>query len=87
MCTAAKDNQRSCQGDPGGPLMRLSKAKKGNSYWYLAGVVSYRPRHCGKHGIPGIYTNAISFLDWIKANIKPVIARDYSRKIFCWLAG
>lgn len=88
LCAIFVDTQesRSCQSNSGGPLMGLYRGEKSN-YWYLAGIVSYRPRHCGSKGVPGIYTRVTDYIDWIKANIRPFIIRDYTREVFCWLGN
>lgn len=52
------------QADSGGPLMWLN----GNQY-FLIGIVSYGPTICGTPGIPGVYTNVTSFVDWIHEKI------------------
>ncbi|XP_066603122.1 venom serine protease Bi-VSP-like [Prorops nasuta] len=48
-----------CQGDSGGPLM----APRGQTF-YLLGVVSYGFR-CAEPGFPGVYSNVLSFLEFI----------------------
>lgn len=39
-------------------------------YYFLAGIVSYGPRNCGTPDIPGVYTRASSYVDWIQGKIK-----------------
>uniref|UniRef100_A0A0A1WQS9 CLIP domain-containing serine protease n=1 Tax=Zeugodacus cucurbitae TaxID=28588 RepID=A0A0A1WQS9_ZEUCU len=52
-----------CGGDSGGPLM-VAEPYKGVTRFYALGVVSYGIG-CGRIGVPGVYTNTQSFLDWI----------------------
>ena len=58
----------SCSGDSGGPLI----ARNGAEYpMFLRGIVSFGARKCGENGIPGVYINVASYLDWISTNMKP----------------
>jgi secreted trypsin-like serine protease len=53
----------------GGPLMRYYE-RGAIPYYFLAGIVSYGPRNCGTPDIPGVYTRASSYIDWIQGKIK-----------------
>lgn len=53
-----------CDGDSGGPLMRVSK-----SQWSIEGIVSFG-RACGLEGWPAIYTRVSSYEDWIRTVIR-----------------
>lgn len=66
LCAGGDFAKDSCDGDSGGPLMRLSQQKQ----WFLEGVVSFGNR-CGLQGWPGIYTNVRSYIIWIQNTLKP----------------
>jgi secreted trypsin-like serine protease len=57
----------SCQGDSGGPLYRVDNTQ--NRITSLAGITSWGIS-CAVAGIPGIYTNARFYIDWIQDNIR-----------------
>ncbi|XP_055595733.1 CLIP domain-containing serine protease B15-like [Uranotaenia lowii] len=61
LCVGGEEGKDSCKGDSGGPLMRFV-----NGIWFQVGVVSYGFKFCGTEGVPGIYTNVVKYLDWIK---------------------
>lgn len=64
-CAGGEKGKDSCKGDSGGPIMSRSGRN-----WYAMGVVSFGPSPCGLLGWPGIYTNAVSYLEWIVAHMK-----------------
>ncbi|XP_046971427.1 CLIP domain-containing serine protease 14D-like [Vanessa cardui] len=59
----------SCDGDSGGPFMVENKAN-GKYRMIQYGIVSYGPKICGT-ATPGVYTNVVSYMDWILSNMKP----------------
>lgn len=70
ICAGGEKDRDSCGGDSGGPLMSETRDSKGNSFVYLAGLVSYGPTQCGMKGWPGVYTRVSSYLDWISSKIR-----------------
>ncbi|KAH8278574.1 hypothetical protein KR018_005334 [Drosophila ironensis] len=64
MCAGGQFRQDSCDGDSGGPLMRI----RGDS-WVLEGVVSFGYK-CGLKDWPGVYTSVSAYDIWIRQNIR-----------------
>lgn len=64
ICAGGEKQKDACTGDSGGPLMMSSE----NGTWYASGIVSYGIG-CGTKGWPGVYTNLVKFLPWIKSQI------------------
>ena len=60
VCAGAELGKDACSGDSGGGLF-ISDTR---DTWHLLGIVSYGARECG-NGIPGVYTRASSFMQWI----------------------
>lgn len=56
-----------CQGDSGGPLM-LPIQRNGKFPFYQIGIVS-SGLGCARPSIPGIYTNVLQQIDWIKKKL------------------
>ena len=57
----------SCSGDSGGPLI----SRKGKEDpMYLKGIVSFGARRCGEKGVPGVYTNMLTYMRWISKHMK-----------------
>eukprot|EP00099_Drosophila_melanogaster_P015520 NP_524362.2 easter, isoform A [Drosophila melanogaster] len=69
MCAGGKEGVDSCRGDSGGPLIGLD-TNKVNTYYFLAGVVSFGPTPCGLAGWPGVYTLVGKYVDWIQNTIE-----------------
>ncbi|KAI8423523.1 hypothetical protein MSG28_012624 [Choristoneura fumiferana] len=63
ICAGGEIGRDACKGDSGGPLMRYI-----GSRYEVLGIVSYGSKPCGYH-IPGVYTNVMEYLDWIKDNM------------------
>ncbi|KAK7111177.1 uncharacterized protein [Littorina saxatilis] len=57
-----------CAGDSGGPLL-CPKTERGVTRWFLTGITSYG-EGCGRKGKFGIYTNVVSYRDWIAGVIE-----------------
>uniref|UniRef100_A0A182Q4Q2 CLIP domain-containing serine protease n=1 Tax=Anopheles farauti TaxID=69004 RepID=A0A182Q4Q2_9DIPT len=64
LCIGGLNGTDSCRGDSGGPLMRTV-----GGAWYLVGVVSFGARACGTVNLPGVYTNVVQYLEWMKYNM------------------
>ena len=60
----------SCQGDSGGPIQcrEIPLGSAGPYQWELAGVVSWGIG-CGDPNKPGVYTDALHYIDWIKQTV------------------
>ncbi|KAL5279666.1 hypothetical protein ACFFRR_003956 [Megaselia abdita] len=76
VCSAPRDNKLSaCNGDSGGPLVKETEG----GVVQIVGVVSWGYIPCGNLGMPSIYTNVASYIEWI-ASAKA----DYYRGVaFC----
>ena len=59
----ATDSNGACRGDSGGPLVVKNRLYGGR--YVLAGIVSWGI-DCGKGKTPGVYTNVLSHMKWIK---------------------
>ncbi|CAK1589513.1 unnamed protein product [Parnassius mnemosyne] len=64
ICAGGRENEDSCSGDSGGPLMY----EHGDTYIAI-GIVSYGLGRCGTDNTPAIYTYVYSYLDWLKDNM------------------
>ncbi|XP_039443005.1 CLIP domain-containing serine protease B8-like [Culex pipiens pallens] len=63
ICAGGRRDKDSCAGDSGSPLMFFDRRA---SVWKLSGIVSRGPSVCGKSDLPGIYTNVVKYLRWIR---------------------
>lgn len=71
-CAGGEEGKDSCFGDSGGPIMHIKKNPVDNTMrWETVGIVSYGPIRCGTKGLPGVYTNAYHYMNWILSKIKP----------------
>lgn len=62
ICAGGQEDQDTCEGDSGGPLMtRINKRV------YHVGVVSYG-FGCGRPDFYGVYTRTTKYLNWIEQN-------------------
>ncbi|XP_054706614.1 uncharacterized protein LOC129216425 [Uloborus diversus] len=63
ICAGGKEDEDSCTGDGGGPLVCFDP----DTYSYiLTGLVSWGVE-CGKPGVPGVYVDVQRYLDWISS--------------------
>lgn len=67
LCFGGKIGEDSCGGDSGGPLV---VATSSSVRYTQIGLVSYGPQDCGREGVPGVYTNIVSYRDWIEQNLR-----------------
>lgn len=68
ICAGVADGGKdSCQGDSGGPLYRVEGPD--GRIVAVTGVTSWGIG-CGIAEYPGIYTNVVSYVDWIQENIR-----------------
>uniref|UniRef100_U5EY58 Putative phagocytosis engulfment n=1 Tax=Corethrella appendiculata TaxID=1370023 RepID=U5EY58_9DIPT len=67
ICAGGGQGKDTCRGDSGGPLLwfDLKKLK-----WFIFGIVSKGSSQCGTEGVPSIYTNVMSYSNWINKTIK-----------------
>lgn len=63
LCVGGVEGEDSCNGDSGGPLMRIKNGFPPK--WYLIGIVSFGADKCGSKDYPAIYTKVSSFREWI----------------------
>lgn len=64
LCAGGVYAEDTCDGDSGGPLMKLM-----DNFWVIEGIVSFG-RGCGLEGWPALYTRVSSFEQWIRSNVK-----------------
>lgn len=60
-CAGGEEGKDSCRGDSGGPVFI-----KIFDMWFMIGITSYGYPLCGTMGKPGVYTNVVNYLGWIK---------------------
>ncbi|KAL1380395.1 hypothetical protein pipiens_014230 [Culex pipiens pipiens] len=72
LCAGGEEGVDTCTGDGGSPLVCPS-AENGNRY-QLAGIVAWGIG-CGQAGVPGAYTKASLFTEWIERNVD--VSNDY----------
>lgn len=65
LCAGGIYTRDTCDGDSGGPLMKIVK-----NYWIIEGIISFGNR-CGLDGWPAVYTRVSSYESWIKRNLRP----------------
>jgi len=64
LCAGGLENEGACEGDVGGPLMRIDDIGIGT----LVGIFSWVKGGCSQEMFPGVYTCVVSHLDWITEN-------------------
>ncbi|XP_063544328.1 CLIP domain-containing serine protease HP8-like [Cydia strobilella] len=60
ICAGGEDGIDTCRGDSGGPLVQYKNRAE------LTGVTSKGFVVCGTEGKPGIYTNFLTYVNWVK---------------------
>ncbi|XP_053687815.1 phenoloxidase-activating factor 2-like [Sabethes cyaneus] len=63
MCAGGEENVDVCTGDGGAPLACATPGDSGR--YYQVGIVAWGIG-CGQKGIPGAYTDIVSFIPWIR---------------------
>lgn len=69
ICAGGIEEQGTCSGDSGGPLL-VPAIMDGNSVYVQEGIVSFGPVVCGK-GPPDVFTLVKFYMDWILDHMKP----------------
>lgn len=72
ICAGGKENEDTCDGDSGGPLMQLND----DGRWSLVGITSFGwaesgVSYCGTKDLPSVYSKVYSFKKWIIENMEP----------------
>lgn len=70
LCAGGIQDQDSCGGDSGGPLMYPGSVGDRATRYVQRGIVSFGSRRCGLSGYPGVYTKVAYYMDWILDNIQ-----------------
>ncbi|XP_023324690.1 ovochymase-1 isoform X2 [Eurytemora carolleeae] len=65
LCAGGEAGKDACSGDGGGPLVCEKENQNGA---VLAGLVSWGVG-CGEQGVPGVYTNILSYVNWIQETL------------------
>lgn len=60
LCAGGERDKGTCAGDSGGPLMFFDAGKLS-----IVGIVSFGTKPCAEAGIPGVFVNVWSYIDWI----------------------
>jgi hypothetical protein len=64
ICAGGEGGVDTCNGDSGGPLLRLE-----NGSYTQIGITSFGSRICGQTGVFGVYTRVSSFAKFLKDNV------------------
>ncbi|KAK2583734.1 hypothetical protein KPH14_009652 [Odynerus spinipes] len=70
ICAGGNIGKDSCNGDSGGPLMKVETIDELPRY-YIIGLVSFGMERCGSTTRPGVYTKVSHYIKWILDNIYP----------------
>lgn len=69
VCFGGDGRRDSCFGDSGGPVVATTPPI--GRFFTLLATVSFGQPSCGVPGVPAVYTNVISYRQWILDNLKP----------------
>ena len=64
-CVGNVNGTDSCEGDSGGPIVRID-----NNNEYLLGIIIAGPLQCGHHA-PGLYLKISKYMNWMIEKMKP----------------
>ncbi|KAJ9596107.1 hypothetical protein L9F63_012691, partial [Diploptera punctata] len=70
ICAGGENDQDSCDGDSGGPLIFKGEVNS-RPRFVQYGIVSFGPRSCGIKGFPAVYTRVSYYTNWILSTIRP----------------
>lgn len=71
MCIGGKPGHDSCDGDSGGPVMKIEVGDEGAiPRYYVIGIVSFGPGACGHNTTPAVYTNLSKYILWILEHLR-----------------
>lgn len=62
-----KDDDGTCKGNFGGPLMLCRRDAQGKIYSFLIGLLSFGPSKCDEGHMPLVYTRILSYIEWIES--------------------
>lgn len=63
ICAAGQKSAKTCKGDSGGPLFKITKDKT----MILLGIASWTTTLCYPQGFPSVYADVRSHTNWIRS--------------------
>jgi secreted trypsin-like serine protease len=74
LCAGGQIGEDSCAGDSGGPLAIPTSVSgvddSGEKRFSLLGIVSFGARQCGSNTLPGVYTDVMTYRQWLEDSMK-----------------